>query len=560
MTDSGPVIEEADLIRSSWASQYGYRITLLLALVFSGIILTIQFPIFIYSPDGSFHAAKILRVMGGDYFTDPFTGVVTIYPSLFHFFYGTINRVLGFNPLQIVQLIVLIDFFSLFAAFYYCTSAFLKDGERVSLCVLSLSLVIYAPTSHYILIPQPSSFSFPFLLLSVGALYRYATTYSVGHLILGGILGSLAINIWWSNAFSFLAIVTVLAYYLVKNAKAPSPYDVAVFGIAFLIPCLYTAWHFYSVREILPFYLTDSQEKEHPEVLDVLTTWLITYLTKGNLPFLHHLNFEVPLQETGRTASILTGGTQKLHAIASIIHYFILVMPFHFTLVIYATVNLVRKQLQMHSRRGLLRTLAISGFAVLVCSSAMLFFVDVGHLRRVHFMISILFLLFAFTTAPGFLHSEKLRRLSRLISIAAIVALAYTVVYSPRLFTGGLPQYDSEVIQFVRTIEDRERLRVFMLGEGLRRVAPYVTLQSFVAAREGRYYHQDPKTASQLYQDFKTLKEKTDEWKNVAREKHIKWMILKTSEAAELEVLKQYENDGVQRYKNRDWVVLELKI
>jgi hypothetical protein len=89
-------------------------------------------------------------------------------------------------------------------------------------------------------------------------------------------------------------------------------------------------------------------------------------------------------------------------------------------------------------------------------------------------------------------------------------------------------------------------------------VAPFVTLQSFVEHRSGKYYHQDPNTASDLYRDFTILKEKTDEWKNVVRERNIRWVILRTSEVAELEVFKRYENDGILRCKNRDWAVLEL--
>ena len=87
---------------------------LLLSLAISGIILAIQFPITIYSPDGSFHAAKILRASQGDFFTDPFTGISTIYPSLFHFFFGLMNRALELNSVQIIQLVILVDFFGLF--------------------------------------------------------------------------------------------------------------------------------------------------------------------------------------------------------------------------------------------------------------------------------------------------------------------------------------------------------------------------------------------------------------------------------------------------------------
>jgi hypothetical protein len=527
-----------------------------LALLVSGTILALQFPLTIYSPDGSYHAAKILRVSEGDYFTDPFTGVATIYPSLFHLFYGLINRAIRFNPIQIVQLIVLFDFCALFSAFYYLVTAFIKNSEEASLCVLSFSLVIYAPTSHSILLAQPSSFSFVFLLFSVGALYRYAMNLNVRYLMLGGVLGSLAVNIWWSNVFSFFAIVVVLTYHLLRNGKAPSLIHVAIFAFSSLIPCIYTAWHLYSIRDILPYYLS-GPSREMP-LSDRLTTCIVTFLTKGNLPFMHHMNFWDSSEVSRGTARLLAGELQRLHAMVSVVHYFVVVMPFNLLLVGYSAWLLLRKEWPIYPPFGLFRTLAIGGFAVFLCSSVMTFAEDVGKLSRVHFIIFIMFLLFAFTTAPALVNSDKLQKLSRFISIAAVFGLIYTVVYSPRLFTSKLPQADNAVIQFVGSIPAHEHQRIFMLSEGLHRVAPFVTLQSFVEHRRGIYYHQDPNTVSELYRDFTILKQKTDEWKNVARDRNIKWVILRTSEMAELEVFKRYENDGILRYKNRDWAVLEL--
>jgi hypothetical protein len=100
-----------------------------------------------------------------------------------------------------------------------------------------------------------------------------------------------------------------------------------------------------------------------------------------------------------------------------------------------------------------------------------------------------------------------------------------------------------------------------MFGEGLRRVAPFVTLRSFVLdAYNGRYYFQDPNTASELLQEFRVMKDQTDGWKNVAREKKIKWVILRTSDPTEMKVFKEYTNDAILRRQNRDWAVLELSL
>jgi hypothetical protein len=547
---------------SEWgrqSSQYAYRITLLFSLVVSGIILAIQFPIFIYSPDGSFHAAKILRVSEGDFFTDPFTGVSTLYPSLFHFFFGLLNRALELNSIQLFQLVTLVNFFGLFAAFYYFVAAFFNKAEEASLCALSLSLVIYAPTSHYILLAQPSSFSFVFLLFSIGALYRYVMNPSAIHLILGGVLGSLAVNIWWMNGFSIFSILVVLTYYSLTSGSVPRLSHIAMFMFALLIPCLYTAWHFYNIWDVLPYYLSGTSR--HIPVSDVLTSWIVTFLTKGNLRFMNHMNFwDISMTPKESTANLLSDGFRLLYSLASFVHYFVLVLPFNLLLVAYACAILLRKDKLTPASFSLNRTLAIGGFAVLLSSSVMLFYVDVGHLRRVHFVIYIMFLLLAFRTAPVLIHSSKLRKVSLYISIAALFCLAYTTVYSPRPFTSSLPEPDNEIVRFVSSIPDREHQRIFMLGEGLRRLAPFVTLRSFVETSEGRYYHQDPITASELYRDFRIMKEKAAEWQDVARERNIKWVILRTSEATEFDVFKQYANHGMLRLQNRDWAVLELSL
>jgi hypothetical protein len=533
---------------------------LALSLTLSGIILAIQFPILMYSPDGSYQAAKILRASQGDFFTDAITGISSIYPSLFHFVFGIVNRALGLNPIQLIQLIVLSDFLALFLAFYYFVTAFLKNAEEASLCVLSLSLVIYAPTSHYILLPQPSNFSFVFTLLSMGALYRYVMSQSVSSLIFGGLLGSLAINIWFPNVFFIFPIMLVVIYYLVRNGKGPSFSHAAIFSLAFLIPCLWTAWHLYCIREILPYYLPGKSMHHQVPVSERLTAWASTFLTKGNLPFMRHMNFWDSSGSPTITENLLSDATKRLHTLVSVVHYFVVVMPFNILLLTYSAVFMFRAEERILRDFSLLRTLAIGGCAVLLCTSVMPLIWDLSKLRRVHFLMSIMFLVFAFTTAPVLVRSISLRKLSSYVGLASMFALVYTVVYSPRLFTSTLSESDHEIIQFVSSIPDRDHQRIFMLGEGLRRVVPFVTLNSFLEASEGRYFHQDPLTASKLYGDHLAMMEKAEGWQIVAREGNIKWVIMRVSDPTELNVFNTYVNHGVVRLRNHDWAVLELSV
>ena len=120
-----------------------------------------------------------------------------------------------------------------------------------------------------------------------------------------------------------------------------------MFIFALLIPCLYTAWHFYNIWDVLPYYLSGTSghiTSRHIPVSDVLTSWIVTFLTKGNLPFMHHMNFwDLSMTPKGSTANLLADGFKQLHSVASIVHYFVLVLPFNLLLVAYACVILLRK-------------------------------------------------------------------------------------------------------------------------------------------------------------------------------------------------------------------------
>ena len=99
-----------------------------------------------------------------------------------------------------------------------------------------------------------------------------------------------------------------------------------------------------------------------------------------------------------------------------------------------------------------------------------------------------------------------------------------------------------------------------MLAEGLQRIAPFVTVQTFVEKEKGLYYYQDPITASKLYEDFASIKEKSAHWTDVVRERKIKWLIFKTSEPTEAAVFDRYVENGSIRFKNHDWTALEVNL
>ena len=535
--------------------RHTWCITLLLTLAISGTILALEFPTGFYSPDVSYNTAKILRASEGEFFIDPFIGIPTIYPSLYHFCFGLLKRFLDFDSLQIVQLIMLFDFIGLFAAFFYCARAFFNNTEETSLCVLALPLIFYAPTGRYILYAQPSAFSYVFLVFGIGALYKYFMSPRLIYLALGGFLLSFAVNIWWINAFVVFPMLLLLIYYIIRRGPIPRLSHVFVFILALLLPCIYTAWQFYNIWDILPHYFAGTSEKiEFPRSITDLIT---NFLNKGNLPFFDSFYFWDFSKGTLASTSV-PDRVKLLYSLLSIVHYFLLVLPFNLLLVAYVCWMLLRKdKLILHDAR-LLRTLPIGGFFILVCSIGAV--ADKGKLWRVHFIVYVMFLLFAYKTLLLSISSERLRKLFIAINIASVFSLIFSVTFSPRLFTSRIPENDNAIVQFISSIQNHSSERIFMLVYGMHRTAQFVTFQSFNESLDGSSHHADPIAASKIHNDFLTIKEKRKDWPNVLRERNIKWFIFRISEPEELAVFRQYQNDGSIILRNRDWIVLAMNI
>lgn len=543
-----------------YASQHTWRITLLLSLVISGIILGIQFPWLFYSHDVSFHTAKILRSSTGHFFIDPFTGAPTIYPSLFHFCFGHVKRFLDLDSVQIVRLITLVDFIGLFAAFYYFARAFFNDAEQASFCVLSLSLVFYAPSGRYILLPEPGNFSFVFLLFGIGALYRYLMGRKLIYLILGGLSSSLAVNIWWSNVFSVVPILLLVSYYIVVRRPLPKLSHVCIFIIALLLPCLYTAWQIYSIWDIFPNYFTQNskgglqiEERVGHKPgnfgsMGTLIYWIITFLTMGNVQFRQRFYFW----------DFSDGAL--LYSLASIFHYFFLVLPFNLLLIFYVFCTLLWKNQLNHTSANLLRTLPIGGLLVLFSSIATLSYAGVAHTRRVQFIIYPMLLVCAYASIRSAVSYERQKKLRMWVTAAAILSLAWTVAYSSLLPQKRMSEADEEIVRFLNSRPNHADERIFMLSVGLRRVAPFVLFKSFVETKEGLYYWQDPISASNMYSDFITIKQKKEDWLNVVRERKIRLFIFRIADATESVIFRQYQNDGSIVLRNSEWAVLKLNV
>lgn len=525
-------------------------------------LLAVQFPITLYSPDVSFHAAKLLRATSGEFFVDPFTGTPTLYPTLFHLCFGLLNRALRLQAHELISLITVVNFAGLFAGFYYFVRPFFANAELASLCVLALALVFPAPTGHYILLAQPSNFSFVFLFAGFGALYRYLLSSKVVYLVAGGLLTSLAVNIWWSNVLGAASVLLVLAYFKIARDGMPRYSHIGLLLLALFLPALFTLWHVYSIREIVPNYfagISEGDGRAWNEVSKAVSNWLISLLTKGNLPFFHHFVFWDLSQAPYSTRGFLSDGIKAAYAVASIVHYFILVLPFNLFLLFYVLWAGTGKRKSFFTvDLATVRTLATAGIAVAVVS--IFAYWALGHLRRVQFVGYALFLTFFLATAAMLFSAAKLKKLFTAVCAASVFAIFYTAVYSPVLLGRGVSRHDMEVSRLVANTVNPNEDRVFVLDESRRRLAPFVRFQSFMDRREGRYYWQDPITASKQYTQFLTIKEKRPEWSKIVRDTQTRLFIFRRSAPEDMATYVKYQKAGPAIFTNRDWVVLRPSV
>ncbi len=138
------------------------------------------------------------------------------------------------------------------------------------------------------------------------------------------------------------------------------------------------------------------------------------------------------------------------------------------------------------------------------------------------------------------------------------MALMYTVVYSPSVSASKLAENDETIVRFLAAIPNHDNEWILVLDGGRQKLSPFVTFRSLIGKRKGLYHMQDQITASKMYEDYISIIEKKTNWRNVVRERNIRWFIFRTSDQTELAVFNQYVNDGSVHVKTRDWIVLEM--
>ena len=506
----------------------GYPLLLAAALLLAVAYLASHAPFAFYSPDGSYHAAKLLRAREGEPFVDPFSGTPSIYPSLFHWCYAALGELLRLSSLRLFGVAGALNFLALFAAFLALARTALGTLERAAFAALLLPLLFYAPSGRHILVANPANLGLPLLLAGATLLAR-----SLGGgraaLLGGAALASLAANVVWYLA---LPAAALLAVRLALDGSWRRPRLVAALLVAALLPCAFTAWHFYSISEGLPAYRGFGGGAAFS--VEILGRWLEALFDKGNRRFL-------ALPE---------------HDPLAFAYFYLGVLPFA-AFVSFVVARRAAELSRPHATPAL-RLLAWSGALTLLLSLGL---ATTGDFPRV---VSVQFAGWAMLAlvALEWLLQERgaLASAARLAAVAVgLAGLLATVRHGGPPFEAEPPPRTRAVIEFLRALPDHARLRVYVSEAHLRELAPFVTFLSFVNHVEGRYHGQDPVSSAELLAAYRAIRERGVGWRAALAAQHVRYLAFRHSDPDDRELGLLYLAEGRAALQNPEWWVVELE-
>jgi len=535
-------------------SRHPWTVALVATLACCGTILGLQFPFGFYAPDLSFHAAKILRAAEGEWFIDPFSGVPTIYPALFHTLLGFVVRTTGLNTFSLYQIGGPLSFLGLLGGFFFFARTALKNTEAAARATLAVSLVFYAPSAKYILLLYPANFSFVFVLLGLGLAHRYADDPRPGYLAGGLFLQGLAAAIWWFNAV--ISVCYMCALFLRPAARPPRARNVHFLfaGLAFLLPLIFPMAQWLVLREVLPGVSgpTPGRAFTPAAVLD----WLLTLLTRGNMQYLERI---LPWNWSSLQTSVLPLGSVFLRygaGFAAFTYFFALIAPFNLALLAFALRDL-RRLIRMRWRGEGAHVLLLAALLVIAVTIPLMLVANLDHVRRTHFVAFAMLLLYAFARSRDADVVPAFRKLLRAAPWLGIAGLAYTVVYTTRLVPREPEPATHEVITFIRSLPDHRNQRLFLLDASVCRISPFVTFKSFVGHRHGVYFYQDIVSARRMYHDYVTIRDMRPGWRDVLAADSVAFLVFHTADSTEAELAGLYRRAGRVVWQNAAWVIID---
>lgn len=521
-------------------------------LLVAAILLVIQNAFGFGSPDVAFHMSKILWAQTGDYFLDPFSGSQSVYPSFFHFLLGTLNSFLHIDPYYFAKMIGVVSFLGMFEGCFILARTILKNTTSATLATIFLGITTYAPSNRYVLLAEPFNFSVFFLLVGLSLVYKYAegNAKKIKYLITGTLLLGFAVNLWWYHA---ILVGTFLIYVLVHLAKSKTLRirHIIIGVICFLIPTTFTAFQFYSIREVLPHYQQNKDILVQSFGLNTVWEWFATLVTRGNLQF---------------KSSVFPYATVTLVSLVQSVKYYLIFIPFGLFLLVSSCYRYAHDKIHYGKEKLLKRLLVPTAFITIFIS---MFTILIGHdiprLRRIHFTALILLLIYC---VSFFKDGKKQKIFNSILVLASVFSIITTSIHTQSLITHftipGNPVTEStrEVIAFIKDKDIPFEKRIFLYQESLRELSPFVKFKSFISNTDDKQYLlQDYSSVKPILDAYLKLAALDPQWKEILKEFDVQYIILKYSkDDQEKAAVDFYRKSGRVVLQNHDWIIIEPQV
>jgi hypothetical protein len=520
-------------VRRDWAV-----LALAVVLLASTVALLLQPPFAFYSPDVSYHTARIVRSGEGDWFRDPFAGTLAIYPGLFHALWGGVQRATGADTIQIARMGGILNVVATSLAFFYLALQVLGDRTRAALATLALGLVLMAPTGRYVLLLNPVNFTLAPLFVSFALFWRFLDAGRLRDWIVGLALASFCVNVNWYQVLCVSGLLAPLAWRLFRAGRL-IPRVLAWGALAFAIPCVWTALHFWTIRSVLPAYRTVGTDLIPWSVeLSVLRDCVVTYVTHWNLKFL-------PQAARSTPATVLWSAV---------------ILPFTAVLLALPAIALARPRVRAAiADRGWLALQAALG--VFLGSLVMTLTHDLGRVAWIQFTSFAFVVIFSVEALGALLSARGATIASSVLAAGGVACLAYTVLHSPGEPDDPLSGSTRAVVDFIAAQPGHHDTFVFTTEQGTRRLAPFVSFRTFVNHRSGLYASQDPVSAAEMFAAYQSiLAHDANATASLARY-DVRFLAFRHRDVprdAELAAL--YAPDMTVALRNREWVVLRRPV
>lgn len=508
--------------------------TLLAILVASAVALLLQPPFAFYSPDVSYHTARIVRSGEGDWFRDPFAGTHAIYPGLFHALWGGVQRVLGIDTIRIAKVGGVLNVVATSLAFFFLALAVLRDRTRAALATLALGLVLMAPTGRYVLLLNPVNFTLAPLFVSFALLWRFLEAGRLRDWTTALALAAFCVNVNWYQVLCVAGVLAPIAVRLWRAKRLTA--RVLLWGtLAFAVPCLWTALHFWTIRSVLPAYRTVGTDLIPWSVeLAVLRDCVVTYVTHWNLKFL-------PQAARSTPATVL---------------WYAVILPATAILLALPAIALARPRTRAaipdHAWLALQAALGVFLGSLLMTLTH-----DLGRVAWIQFVSFAFVVLFAVEALAVLLSARFATIATSALGAAGAACLAYTVLHNPGEPDDTLSGSTRAVVDFIAAQPGHHDMFIFTSEQSTRRLAPFVSFRTFVNHRSGLYASQDPVSAAEMFAAYQSILAHDASAAASLERYGVRFLAFRHRDVpSDAERAAAYAGEAQAPLKNREWIVL----